>query len=252
MRRKLLVSVVGALLYALPLSAQVANEAVLERLKTLEDAIRSLERQITLLTGSLRPSTPPSPVAEMPAVMLRNLGSRVKGASTARIAIVEFSDYECPFCRQHASGVYRELLAKFVDTGRVSYHFRNLPLEQIHPNARKAAEAAECAGEQNKFWEFHDALFANQKALTLRDLESHARSLGLDVLSFGSCLSQEKMAAKVEADRAEAKQLGLTGTPAFLIGEIRNDGSISATHRIFGSQPYTVFEAVLTDLLAKR
>lgn len=169
MKRKLLAVVFGVLLYALPLCAQVPNDVVLERLKTLEDAIRSLEGRIVVLTGSLRPPTPPPPVTEIPAVGIPNVGSHVKGASSARIGIVEFSDFECPFCGRHAAAVYGELQAKFVNTGKVRYQFRHLPLEQIHPNAKKASEAAECAGDQGKFWEFHDALFANQKALTIAE-----------------------------------------------------------------------------------
>ena len=252
MYRMLCGLLLGIVLCTLPLRAQVANETILERLQSLEDAIRSLERQVTLLTGSLRPPTAPSPVVDIPAVALQNIGSHVKGASAATIAIVEFSDFECPFCGRHASSVYRDLLEKFVNTGRVRYHFRNLPLDQIHPNARKAAEAAECAGEQGRFWEFHDALFANQKTLTVPDLNNHARSLGLHVSSFESCLSQGRMAAKVAADIAEAKQLGLTGTPAFLIGEIGKDGAVTGTRKVIGSQPYAVFEGVLNELLAKR
>lgn len=247
-----LVLVLGLVLCTLPLEAQVANEAIVDRLKTMEDAIRSLERQIALLTGSLRPPIPPSPTADIPAVVLQNTGNHFKGNGTARIAIVEFSDFECPFCGRHAASVYRELLAKFVNTGKLTYQFRHLPLEHIHPNARNAAEAAECAGQQGQFWEFHDALFANQKNLTVPELSTHARVLGLNVSTFESCLSQRTMAAKVDADLAEAKQLGLSGTPAFLVGEIRNDGSIIATRRIIGSQPYAMFETVLTELLAKR
>lgn len=251
MRSRLLIAVLGALLSTLPLSAQVTNEALLDRMKAMEEAIRSLERQITLLTSSLRPPTPPSPVTQMPAVVLQNTGSHVKGDATARISIVEFSDFECPFCGRHAASVYRELIEKFVSTGKVTYQFRHLPLDQIHPHARKAAEAAECAGQQKKFWEFHDVLFANQKTLTSADLSNHARSVGLNISNFESCLHDGKLAAKVAADLGEAKQLGLTGTPAFLIGEVGKDGFVTATRKILGSQPYAVFETVLNELLAK-
>jgi protein-disulfide isomerase len=252
MQRTLLVFVLTNLICTLPLTAQVSNEAILERLNSVEEALRSLERQIAVLNGSLRPATPPpSPVSDMPAVVMQSRGSYVKGDTMAKVVIVEFSDFECPFCGRHATSVYPELLSKFVNTGRVVYQFRNLPLEQIHPNARKAAEAAECAGEQGKFWEFHDVLFANQKTLTFPDLNNHARALSLNIPTFASCLRQSKTAAKIKADVDEAKQLGLTGTPAFIVGEIRSDGSVIATRKIIGSQPLAIFETVLNELLTK-
>ena len=174
----------------------------------------------------------------------------VKGSSAAKVAILEFSDYECPFCGRHAQTTYTELQRIYVDTGKVKYVFRNLPIESLHPLAVKAAEAAECSGEQSKYWEMHDRLFANQKALARSDLLAHAQAIGIETDRFQSCLDGGRMSAKVREDMAEAKRLGLTGTPAFLIGEVRPDGTVRVVRTIGGAHPLPVFQEVLDSLLA--
>jgi protein-disulfide isomerase len=239
------------LIAVMPLHAQSSDDSIQLRLKTLEDAIRSLEGQIAVLNGSLKAMAPPPAVTDVSPRKLPTIQGHTKGSSTAQIAILEYSDFECPFCGRHAAGPYNAIQANFVDSGKVRYVFRHLPLEPLHPNAKKAAEAAECAGEQGKFWEFHDRLFANQKRLTVTDLRNHAWSASLTIPEFEACLDQGKMAAKVEADLAEAKSMGLTSTPVFLIGQIQEDGSVSATRKIVGSQPFQVYESVLNEMLAK-
>ena len=119
------------------------------------------------------------------------------GRKDAPVTLVEFSDYECPFCQRHFLSVLPEIKREYVDTGKVRYVFVDFPLEQLHPHARKAAEAAYCAGEQGRYWEMHDALFTNQQALELPQLGGHARNLGLDATAFESCLFSGRHAARV-------------------------------------------------------
>jgi protein-disulfide isomerase len=108
---------------------------------------------------------PPPPIEDIADLELVVSRDQSAGQSGARLALIEFSDYQCPFCGQHTRGVYQEIMRQFVDTGQVRYFFKNLPLEKIHPLAFNAAVAAECAGASGQFWAMHDRLFANQNAL---------------------------------------------------------------------------------------
>ena len=164
----------------------------------------------------------------------------VKGNRSAPVTIVEFSDYECPFCGKYARESYPLILKNYINKGQVKYVFRDFPLE-IHVNAQKAAEAAECAGEQNKYYEMHDYLFANQDNLKVENLQGYAKDLGLDTVKFNDCLGSGKMAAEVKKDLADGKRYGVAGTPAFFV----NGRAIS------GAQPYSVFSQEIEAALAE-
>jgi protein-disulfide isomerase len=131
----------------------------------------------------------------------------------------------------------------------VRYVVRDLPLEAIHKEAFKAAEATHCARDQGKYWEMHGRLFANQRQLGKDDLPRHARAIGLDVTTFERCLASGTHAATVNKGLAEAQQLGVTGTPTFLIGVTVANGEMKAT-KLVGAQPYSAFKALIDRLLA--
>ncbi len=173
------------------------------------------------------------------------------GSGDAPVTIVEFSDYECPFCRRHFSSTFQELKAAYIDTGKVRYVFRDFPLEKIHPDAKKAAEAAHCAGDQGKFWEFHDTLFGHQGALKLSDLRTMATDIKLDAVSFNSCLESGKFGKAVDADLAAGSAAGVNGTPGFFIGKTKPDGTIVATG-MKGAQPAAAFSQVIDRLLEEK
>ena len=221
-----------------------ADSQILQRLG-------ALEKQVTELTSLVRSLLPPPPVADIEPVHLTIANAPAKGSPAAKFVLIEYSDFECPFCGQHAKTVYSQLQNKFIETGRVKYIFRHLPLEQIHPYATKAAEAAECAREQGKFWEFHDRLFANQKALSPADLSNYARAEGLNVAAFQSCVLDGRTNARVRDDLAEAGRLGLTGTPAFLFGEVQSDATVRITLKMTGAHPLQIFETALDKLMGK-
>jgi Na+/H+ antiporter NhaA len=145
----------------------------------------------------------------------------VRGPVDAPVTVVEYGDFECPFCGQ-AESVVRELLADF---GDVRYVWRHLPLPDVHPHAQLAAEAAEAAGLQGAFWEMRDLLFDNQDALTVKDLLRHAGDLGLDVEAFGKALRGHKGAARVERDMESADLSGVSGTPTFFVNGRRHHGA---------------------------
>ena len=175
--------------------------------------------------------------------------SSVRGSSAARVAIIEFSDFECPFCARHARQVYPRLVEEYVDTGEVQYVFRHYPLD-IHPLAVEAAEAAECAAGQGMYWEMHDRLFAANAALTRSDLLNHAASLHLRPEDFESCLLADAMLERVMEDRRAGSELGVTATPTFFFAEVRDDGKLSLLAKLSGAMPYSAFQSTLDELLS--
>jgi len=131
----------------------------------------------------------------------------------------------------------------------LKYFFKDFPLESIHKNAFKAAEAANCAGEQGKFWEMHDELFANQKALGPKDLVKYPEALKLDMSKFNACLDGGKSAGEIKKDMAEAQKSGISSTPSFLLGFIESDGKVKAVKLIKGAQPFSAFKTAMDDLI---
>jgi protein-disulfide isomerase len=145
-----------------------------------------------------------------------------RGPADARVTIVEFSDFECPFCSR-AHGTVEEVMRTYA--GKVKLVFRQLPLN-MHPNAFKAAEASLCAHEQGRFWEYHDVLFKNREKLQVADLKQHATQLGIDTGKFNECLDSGKMASTVREDMKAAEAAGVNGTPAFFINGVFLNGAV--------------------------
>ncbi len=140
----------------------------------------------------------------------------------------------------------------YIQTGKLKYVLRDLPLEAIHPFAMKAAEATHCAGEQGKYWEMHDRLFANQRALARPELSKHAEALGLDVAAFDQCMDSGKSAARIRKDVAEAQSLQVNGTPTFFLGLTDANTSKVKGVRISGAQGYEAFKAAIERILASQ
>ncbi len=139
----------------------------------------------------------------------------------------------------------------YIDTGKIKYVVMDFPLP-MHGQAMKASEAALCAGDQEKFWEMHDRLFANQNALSPEALSKHAEVLGLDTAQFKECLDSGKHAAQIKAAMAEGQKAGITGTPGFLLGFVEADGKVKATKKISGAQPYANFKAAIDEMLSSK
>jgi protein-disulfide isomerase len=203
--------------------------------------------EIKQLLEPLRPQSPVHPAEGT----LDIAGVPMKGDPQAVLTMVEFSDFQCPYCKRHVDSTLPELQKEFVATGKVRYVFVDFPLESIHPHAFKAAEASHCAAEQQHFWEMHDRLFANQQALTPDDLVGHAKALGLDSTKFKQCLDSDKYAAKVKANVAEGEKFGVSGTPAVLIG-VSQGNQVKASKLLVGSLPFSVFKEEIDKLAASR
>jgi len=162
--------------------------------------------------------------------------TRLRGDPKAAITIVEFADYQCPYCRSEES-VLKELLAKH--PGKIKLAYRDFPLAGLHPDAQSAAEASRCAQEQGKFWEYHDALFAASRLGRDSEIEI-AHRLALDIKQFESCLSSGKYKAQVERDLQDGKMAGINGTPGFFVDGINLSGSqsLSDFEKVIDSEPF--------------
>ena len=183
------------------------------------------------VTTYLKP--PPIQRADVPIT-----GAPFKGSEKAPVTIVKFEDFECPFCKT-VQPTLAAVLKKY--EGKVRLVHKDLPLEQIHPQAQLAAEAARCAGEQGKFWDYHDALYGNSPKLGAGELKSYAKQVGLNAAPFDQCLASGKYKAAVQKDLAEGAQLGVTGTPSFFI----NGREIS------GALPVESFAAIIDEELGQ-
>lgn len=173
----------------------------------------------------------------------------VKGNPDAAVTIIEFSDFQCPFCQRFYLQTLPQLEREYIETGKVNLVYRDMPLRHIHPNAVPAHVAAECADEQGRFWEYHDILFERVNEWGKIDagrlasqLKAYADEIGLDS-SFDACVTTPEMLQEVQDDYRHATQYGITGTPSFFIGN--DDGYES----IYGAQPYTVFKQIIDSKL---
>jgi protein-disulfide isomerase len=146
---------------------------------------------------------------------VRVAGRPSRGPENAKVTVVEFTDYECPFCKRHFNETYHALLDEY--EGRIRYVVRNFPIATIHPSAPKAAEAAECAFEQGKFWEYHDGLFGIAASLDVESLKQQATNVGLDRGRFDQCVDSGAKAQVVREDIEDGRRYGVTGTPTFFI-----------------------------------
>jgi protein-disulfide isomerase len=184
---------------------------------------------------TLKAKTPVRITLEPPRQTVSAAGSPAKGAAGAPIEMIEFSDFQCPYCLR-ANPTVEQVLRTYGD--RIRFVYRHYPLPG-HPNARPAAEASACAAEQGKFWPFHDRLFANPTKLGDADLKQAAAELGLNTPQFNSCVDTHKFRAQVDADLKAGEEAGVNGTPAFFI----NGRSVS------GAQPFDVFKKVIDEEL---
>ena len=142
---------------------------------------------------------------------------------------------------------------EYIATGKLKYVVRDFPLEAIHKDAFKAAEAAHCAGDQGQYWEMHTRLFANQRALGPKDLPQHAQAQGLDVPKFQQCLDSGKYAARIRKDLEDGQKAGITGTPGFLFGLTEpNDPKVKVLRVLKGAQPYASFKDTIDSLLSSQ
>jgi protein-disulfide isomerase len=189
---------------------------------------------------ALRPVLPKEPIDTGSAATL--------GAASAPVILIEFSDFECPFCARFTAETLPILRRDYVDRGVLRVVFRQMPLTRIHPHAQAAATASICAREQGQFWKMHDALFAESRSLNPQDFGMLAASLGLDKALFDRCVSHG-MAEEISADVLSGKALGVTGTPTIFLGRRTPSGGILLLRRVAGAVPAAQLARQVDELL---
>jgi protein-disulfide isomerase len=226
------------------------SQSDLSALRTDVRALQAEQQQIISrldeLKQLLQPNRQPPPVSSLSV-----RGEMFRGDSGARVAIIEYADFECPYCGEYEREVFPRLLSDYIVTGKVKYFYRDLPLPG-HAHAMPAARAARCAGEQGKYWEMHDSLFANQNALSVPALLDRAQTLGLDKVKFTECQSGEKYTADIQKNFSEAQNLRIDGTPTFFIGVAEPNGDVTIEKRLAGAAPLDVFKSELDIMLASK
>lgn len=189
--------------------------------------------------------TPP-PAADAPAGSEPDFN--VIGSFDVRVVVIEFTDLQCPYCGHFANHTFPRLKAAYVDSGKIRYVSRDLPLP-MHAHAETAAVAARCAGEQGRYWEYRHAVFAKQQRLASEPWDAFATDLGLDLVRFDACRRDGRQLQAVRADKQFAISQGLTSTPSFAIGRLVN-GEFVLAEKFAGSVPYQEFAARIDALLS--
>jgi len=217
-----------------------ALDAILQELKTIRQVLEKIEKQ-----GGNTAKRPSRPTTGKVSIK----GKHTMGAADAPVTVVEFADYQCPYCLRFTKATFPLLKTKYIDTGKVRWVALNLPLP-FHKDARKAAQAAHCAGEQDKFWEMRELLFRNPQKLNTENLPAHAETLSLDMTAFNECLQSDRHLAEIDKDAKDAKAVSLTGTPSFIIGKTTSD--VINGQVVIGAQPMNKFEAAINKALEQQ
>src|SRR5438093_4596120 len=203
-----------------------------------------------LVTPAIAQST--NAASENPQqVFLSLLGTPSMGDPKARVAIVEFGDYQCPYCGEHANHTLPQIVTDYVKTGKVRYFFKDFPIEAIHSQAFKAAEAARCTGEQGKYWDMHDRLFKDQLIVIAHVAPAYALALGLDVPKFQQCLDNDTYAPQIRKDLQAGRKLNVPGTTEFYLGTVDAQGSgMKVVSKLSGAFLYGAFQQLLDQMLS--
>jgi protein-disulfide isomerase len=229
----------GQLPLLLAVLALIASLAVWLSVRADLGEIRTTQRQLAADLASLRGPT------------IDVTGAPALGRPDAVVTFIEFSDYECPFCVRHFTQTMPRLQANYIDTGKIRYVFKDFPIDQLHPGAIRAHEAARCALEQDKFWDVHRALFSPPGTHTRPAIDEVAKQAGLDPTRFGECLDSGRTTAAVRQNVSLASSLGANGTPSFFIG-LRDleTQQVQVYRAISGAQPYNEFEKAIAAVSA--
>jgi protein-disulfide isomerase len=208
-----------------------------------EEIINELRAIRQLLTQ--QQAKAPAALEQPQRVKLNLDGFQMLGSKSAPLTVVEFTDYQCPFCQRFHVTTFPELKKNYIDTGKVRFYSRDLPLD-FHANAMRAAQSARCAAEQGKFWQLRDVMAANPEKLDPDHVVGFAADLKLDIPSFKACVDSNKYRESVQSDVMEAMKIGASGTPAFVVGTSTADGIDG--EMMVGALPYQVFDEKLKSI----
>jgi protein-disulfide isomerase len=226
------------------LAAPMTKEQGDAILKELREIKQLLARQ-QLQQAQAAPSAPQMPQN----LKVKGDAIYVLGKSDAPLTLVAFTDFQCPFCGRFETTTFPEIKKNYIDTGKLRYIVRDLPLTELHPFALKAAQSVHCAGDQGKFWEMKELVFKNQNKLDVDSLSGYAKELALNADTFKSCMGEGKHLKEIGDEAKYAQSLGITGTPTFILGKTAGDSVEGRV--IVGAQPLAAFEAAINEMLGK-
>jgi protein-disulfide isomerase len=222
----------------------------IEALKDGQERILKELAEIRRLLQEKSSNTAWTNASNAPVISVNVHGEPFRGAIGARVAILEYSDFECSFCARYAREVFPLLDRNYIQNRKIKYFFRDLPAPG-ETNAVLKARAARCAGEQGRFWELHDRLFAMQDQPGSYDLTAQAQALGLDTNKFSACLASDRYSDSIRMSIAAARRAGVYGTPAFLIGTLSEDGNFMRVSKVLvGGESLDPIKSALDELLA--
>jgi protein-disulfide isomerase len=242
LRAALAIAFAGTLLAAVPLAHAdgITNEQAKDILNELKQIRQVLEK---MQSGNQAAPQDDKVSYKLPA------GGFSMGDAKAPLVIVEYTDFQCPFCQQFHNQAFAQIKANYIDTGKVRFISRDFPLD-FHENARRAATAGRCAAEQGKYWEMRHVMIVNADQLKTENLASYATQVKMDVPKFRACLDNpDKFKAQIDKEIAEGGVAGVTGTPTFVIGHVEGD-KIDGV-RLVGAQPYAQFDAKIQEMLGQ-
>jgi protein-disulfide isomerase len=225
------------------------DDAVLRKLEEIQKEMQGLRAEVTSLRRALVEASNTAAALQAPAASRIALDAKepVLGSPAATVAVVEFSDFECPYCGRFQQDTFAQIKKAYIDTGKIQYVPRDFPIV-MHERARGAAIAAHCAARQDAYWKMHNALFAQQQRLGPELYKELAASLQLDTTAFASCLNDQTAAAEVDKDLTYGQSVGVRGTPTFFVGRI-DKGQVVDAKAISGAKPFTVFAQAIDALL---
>ncbi len=214
-------------------------QQILDKLKAIRKAVEQ---------GGQGAAAQAAPAPDDKVSMAFPSGGFTEGKANAPLVMVEYTDYQCPFCQQFHNTAYTQIKANYIDTGKIRFVSRDFPLD-FHENARRGANAARCAAEQGKFWEMRHTMIVNASQLQQDKLATYAANVKMDVAKFQSCLAADKYKAAIDKDIAEGVAAGVNGTPSFVIGRVQ-DGKLQGV-RLVGAMPYEQFDAKIQEMLGQ-
>ena len=218
------------------------GDAILTELRQIRQLLEKQGAQLA------RAAAPPPPPLLTPENVQMSIGSGWYsiGRTDAPVTLVEFSDFQCPFCKRFHTEAYAELKKNYIDTGKVRFISRDLPLD-FHPFSMKAAEAARCAGDQGKYWEMRDTLIANSATLSDDMISKSAEGLAIEMDEFHSCISSEHHKSEIQKDADDAASVQISGTPSFVLARSAKDKLDGV--KIVGALPYAQFQTAIDQML---
>jgi protein-disulfide isomerase len=245
------VTLIALLSLSGPQTPQDEVAALRKEVETLKAQQAAIQRDLAAIKNFLQALAQAQQPAEAALVnkTVQVDGVPTKGAATARVMMVEVSDYHCPFCRRFRQQTQPQIDAQYIATGKLRYAFIDYPIAQLHPDAFRAHEAANCAGDQGKYWEMNGQLF-DQPARDVPSLVAQAGKVGLNTSQFKSCLEGGKYSTQVRESVSRMQTLGLDSTPTFLLGLTPSAGQPMKVLRVVkGAVPFEDFRAVLDSML---